>query len=87
MLNYLTPGKGVIPYEKVKTSEDLLAQPERVGFAKTKFYSSLRNEVMGSKGYGNVRKFYKIMPIWKLTDLKNLYDMEDTILPLQNIRK
>ena len=50
VLDYLSADKGAIPYEKVKTYEDLLAQPESRFFAKTKFYSSLRNEIIRAAG-------------------------------------
>ena len=44
MLDYLSGGKGVIPYEKIQTCNDLdsVPSPSKECFAKTKFYSSLK---------------------------------------------
>ena len=59
VLHYLSADKRFIPYKKVKTYKDLLAQPEGRFFAETEFYSLIRNEIMGDKEYEDVRKFFK----------------------------
>ena len=76
----LTTSPQARKYEKVKTYEDLLAQPEGRFFAKTEFYSFLRNEIIGNKEYEDVRKFYETMRMRNLFDLNDLYNMQDTIL-------
>ena len=55
ILDYLSGGKGVIPYQKIKSWEDLESVPEGAGFSKTEFYSSLKNEITSDEEYENVK--------------------------------
>ena len=61
VLHYLCGVKGVIPYEKMKSREDLDAAPKDDFFSKTEFYSSLRNEIIDDESYESVKKFWKLM--------------------------
>ena len=61
VLHYLCGVKGVIPYEKMKSREDLDAAPKDDFFSKTEFYSSLRNEIIDDESYKIVKKFWKLM--------------------------
>ena len=54
VLEYLCEVKGVIPYEKIKTDEDLNCVPEGDFFTKTEFYSSLKNKIISDEDYENV---------------------------------
>ena len=49
VLGYLCGWKRVIPYEKIKTFDDLDCIPEGEFFTKTEFYSSLRNEIISDE--------------------------------------
>ena len=60
ILDYLCGGKEVIPYEKIKTHQDLESVPENDFFSKTEFYNSLKNEIIDDEGYENVIKFWKL---------------------------
>lgn len=56
ILDYLSGGKGVFPYEKIKSHEDLICVPENVFFfSKTEFYSSFKNEVTSDEEYKNIK--------------------------------
>ena len=57
MLDYLCGGKGEMPYEKIKSHEDLNAVPEGDFFSKTEFYSSLKNEIIDDESYESIKKF------------------------------
>lgn len=46
ILEYVSRGKGVIPYEKIKLHEDLNCVPEGEFFNKSEFYSLLKNEII-----------------------------------------
>ena len=48
VVNYLSSGKGVNPYEVIKQWEDLniAPTPNEVFFAKTAFFSSLKNSII-----------------------------------------
>ena len=62
ILDYLCGRKGVIPYEEIKSREDLNCVPENELFSKTKFYSSLRNEIINDEEYENVKRLADFSP-------------------------
>ena len=74
MLDCLCGYKGVIPYEKIKSHEDLDAAP------KSEFYSSLNNEIIDDKSYESVKKFWRLMRLNKLSELNDIYDFQETII-------
>ena len=57
VLDYFWWGKRVIPYERIKTYEDLNCVSEGDFFTKTEFYSSLKHEILGHEDYENVKNF------------------------------
>ena len=71
-------GKGVIPNEKIKSHEDFDAVPEGDFFSNTKFYSSLINEIIDDKSYQNVKQFWKLMRLNKLSEFNDIYNFQDT---------
>ena len=54
--------------------------PEGKFFGKTEFYSSLRNEIIGNDDYENVKKFWEIVHLKKLSKLNDIYNFRDTII-------
>ena len=58
VLDYLCGGKGLIPYEIIKTFDDVDCAPEGESFTKTEFYSSLRNKIINNEDYENVKDFW-----------------------------
>ena len=70
----------MIPYEKIKTYEDLDVTPEGEFFSKTKFYSTLRNTIIDDQSYGNVKRFWKTLRLEKVSDLNHIYNFQDTII-------
>ena len=54
ILDFLSGGKGVNIYEKMKSLEDLNCLSENEFFSKTQFYSSLKNEIISEEEYENV---------------------------------
>ena len=80
VLDYLCGVKGVIPYEKIKSHEDLDAAPEGDFFSKTKFYSSLKNEIIDAESYESVKKLWKLMRLNKLSELNDIYNFQDTVI-------
>ena len=51
ILEYLSGGKGVIPYEKIKSHHDLNCVPEGKFFNKSEIYFSLKNEIISDQEY------------------------------------
>ena len=70
----------MIPYEKIKTYEDLDVTPEGEFFSKTKFYSTLRNTIIDDQSYDNVKRFWKTLRLEKVSDLNHIYNFQDTII-------
>ena len=58
VLDYMSDGKGVILYEKIKSFDDLNAVPEQDRFfAKREFYRMLMDEIISNDECERVRKF------------------------------
>ena len=74
ILDYLCGSKRVIPYEKIKTHQDLESIPENDFCSKTEFYSSLKNEIINDKSYGNVKKFRELLCLKKLSELNDIFE-------------
>ena len=80
ILDLISEGKGVMPYEKVKKIESLLDLPERDFFEYTEFFSGLKQKNVSFTEYENCRYLYKTLKMRNLGDLNDLYNMQDTIL-------
>ena len=80
VLVYLSSRKGVIPYELIKSHEDLDTTPEGVFFSRTKFYSLLKNEIISNEEYENIKTFWQILLLQKLSNLSNIHNLQDTII-------
>lgn len=70
VLDITVCGKGVIPYEKVF-------------FSKDEFYSSLKGKAVNDKEYNNAKKLYTLLRMRDLSDLDDLYNLQDAILLLE----
>ena len=80
VVNYLSSGKGVIPYESIKKWEDLKKSPKTDFFEKTKFYSSLKTTTISDQEYKDVNKMFCLMKMQELSDLNVLYNFQNTIM-------
>ena len=74
IFEYLRVGKGVIPYEKIKSWSDQDSCPEGEFFAKSELFSSLKNSVISDIEYENVKKFWKTLSLNKLSELNDIYN-------------
>ena len=80
VLDCLSGGKGAIPYKLIKSHENLDTTPEGEFFSRTKFYSSLKNEIISDEEYKNVNKFWQILRLQKLSNLNDIYNFQDTFI-------
>ena len=69
MLEYLSSGKGTIPYELISDFDSLNISPNKDFFEMHEFYSNMKNSVLSAEDYENVKKFYKLMNLSKLREL------------------
>ena len=60
--NYLSSGKGAIPYEMITTFDSLNISPQKGEFFQPElFYSDLKDDIISREEYENVKKFWEIM--------------------------
>lgn len=80
VLEYLSSGKGTIPYELISDFDSLNISPNKDFFEMHEFYSNMKNSVLSAEDYEKVKKFYKLMNLSKLCELNQIYNFQDTIL-------
>ena len=81
MLDYMSDMKRVILYEKIKSFDDIDAMHNQDEFfAKTYFYSTLRNEMINDNEYERVRKFWNLLQLQKHSDMNELYNLQNSII-------
>ena len=75
IVDYLSGGKGVIPYETIKEWEDfnIRPNPNEIFFSKTSFYSSLNKAMMVTdEQYKDIKKLFTKMKMNNISDLNAL---------------
>ena len=86
ILEIVVGGKGVIPYEKIDTIHSLSLRPEDgIFFTKDEFFSTLKNEGVDNEAYENAKKLYILLQMRNLSDLNDLYNVQDVIILLEII--
>ena len=82
VVDYLSGGKGVIPYEMIKQWKDLNIAPNANEnfFAKFAFFSTLKNSNIIDEEYEDVQNLFSLMKMSNLSDLNALYNFQDTII-------
>ena len=81
VLNYLSTGKGTIPYEMNTGYDWLDVSPEKGDFFKThEFYSHLKDGVLTEAEYNNVKSFYQTTRLKNLGELNKMNNFQDTII-------
>ena len=87
VIEIIVSGKGVIPYEKIETIESLLfVKPEDgIFFSKDEFFSSIKNKEIDEESYENAKKLFIILKMRNLSDLNDLYNVQDVIILLEII--
>ena len=86
ILEIIVSGKGVIPYEKIDTINSLSLKPEDgIFFSRDEFFSSLKDESVDEIAYQNAKKLYLLLQMRNLSDLNDLYNVQDVIILLEII--
>ena len=82
VLDYLSSGKGMIPYQMITDFNSLEIKPERHnGFFKhSDFYSSLKEKNISEEEYENVKRFFTVLRLKTLGDLNRIYNFQDTAI-------
>ena len=77
ILDYLTKGKGTLPYQKITKLNSL---PGEEFFNKDDFYSTLREKTIDDQDYEDVKNFFKLLGLRTLGDLNKYYNLQDTLI-------
>ena len=81
VLDYLASGKGCFPYEILTGFDSLsLVSPDGEFWPQKGFYSRLKDANISVKEYENCKNLYKIMGMRKLSDLNDIYNVQDVII-------
>ena len=81
VLDIVTSGKGIMPYELIVGMKSLLLTPDDEQFwNKTEFFSELKLQAVDEESYENSKFLYKTLKMRNLGDLNDLYNTQDVIL-------
>ena len=81
LLDIITGGKGIIPYELIVDMNSLLLTPDDEQFwNKTEFFSEFKLQTVDDESYENSKFLYKTLKMRNLGDLNDLYNTQDVIL-------
>ena len=87
VVEIISSGKGVIPYEKIETIHSLSTiKPENgIFFTKDEFFSTLKDQEVDNESYENAKKLFMLLQMRNLSDLNDLYNVQDVIILLEII--
>ena len=82
VMDYLSSGKGMIPYQMIMDFNSLEIKPKHHdGFLKhSDFYSSLKEKNISNEEYENVKRFFTVLRLKTLGDLNRIYNFQDTAI-------
>ena len=66
VLEYLSSGKGTIPYELMTDYDSPNISPDKDFFDRHQFYSNMKDSVLSTEDYENVKKFYILLKMSNL---------------------
>ena len=69
VLDYLSSGKGAIPYELITDFDSLNIVPDKEFFLPHQFYSSMKDSTISEEEYENVKKVYTTLKLRNLGEL------------------
>ena len=81
VLDYLSLGKGTIPYEMITRYDSLDISPATGNFfLPHHFYSSLKDDVITERDYCNVIKVYQTLRLENLGEINKIYNFQDIFI-------
>ena len=81
LIKFIVSGKGVIPYEKIDSINALQKRPNNgICFSKQEFFSTLKGQSVNKEDYDNSKKLFILLKMRNLSDLNDLYNLQDIIL-------
>ena len=80
ILEIISEGKGIIPYEIIVDMESFFIKPENDFWEKTEFFSELKQSAVNDEDYENSKYLYQTLKMRNLGDLNDLYNTKGVIL-------
>ena len=80
ILEIISEGKGIIPYEIIVDMESFFIKPENDFWEKSEFFSELKQSAVNDDDYQNSKYLYQTLKMRNLGDLNDLYNTQDVIL-------
>ena len=80
VLDYLSSGKGMIPYQMINDFDSLKKVPKEDFFQKKYFYSELKEKNISDEEYENVKKKFMLLRLKTLGDMNRIYNFQDTLI-------
>ena len=80
VLDYLSCGKGMIPYQMISDFDSLKKVPKEDFFQKKNFYSELKEKNISDQEYENVKKNFMLLRLKTLGDMNRIYNFQDTLI-------
>ena len=80
VLDYLSSGKRTTPYDLITNFDSLSISPDKDFFELHQFYSNMKDSVLSTEEYENVKKFYMILNLSNLGELNQIQNFQDTII-------
>ena len=80
ILEIISEGKGIIPYEIIVDMELFFVKPENDFWGKSEFFSELKESAVNDEDYETSKYLYQTLKMRNLGDLNDLYNTQDAIL-------
>ena len=74
VLDYLSSGKGTIPYELTTEFDSLNIVPDKEFFLPHHFYWSMKDSTISDEEYKNVKNFYITLKLNYLSEVNHVYN-------------
>ena len=80
VLDYLSSGKGMIPYQMITDFDSLKKVPKEDFFRRKYFYSESKEKDISDEGYENVKKKFMLLRLKTLGDMNRIYNFQDSLI-------
>ena len=80
VLDYLSSGKGMIPYQMITDFDSLKKVPKEDFFQKKDFYSELKETDSSDEENENIKKIFILLRLKTLRDMNRIYNFQDTLI-------
>ena len=80
ILEIISEGKGIIPYEIIVDMESFFIKPENDFWEKTEFFSELKQTAVNDEDYKNSKYLYQTLKMRNSGDVNDLCNTQDIIL-------